>query len=194
MVSRDLACRFLQLMQQIGRGERPMMLWHLLETPIGDGHEWGCHIRSSPQQDPELLQKLDQFVPPWDVFSKASVCLEPVEFYDVIQWLKTFPNPQPNLIDRWQGYLTESIVQKTKSERNPVDYSDDALEERWKYHLENEVSFHGPSQEEVIQIFESVLRKARIQDEGDGNEDSNASDSDEGSEDSSSSEDGSDYE
>jgi hypothetical protein len=59
-----------------------------LETAIGDGHEWGCHIRSSPQQDPELLQKLDQFVPPWDAFSKASVCLKPVEFYDVIQWLK----------------------------------------------------------------------------------------------------------
>jgi hypothetical protein len=90
------------------------------------------------------------------------------------------------LIDRWQGYLTESILREPKSERYPGDYSDDALEERWKYHLENEVSFHGPPQEELIQLFESVLRKARIQDEGDGNEDSNASDSEEGSEDSSS--------
>ncbi|KAJ7811468.1 hypothetical protein B0H14DRAFT_1470879 [Mycena olivaceomarginata] len=89
MVSRDLACGFLRLMQQIGRGERPMMLWYLLDLDDWHGREWGRHIRSSPQPDPELLQKLNQIVPPWEVFSEDKwTILEPIEFYDVVQWLK----------------------------------------------------------------------------------------------------------
>lgn len=62
-----------------------------------------------------------------------------------------------------------------------VDCSDDALEKRWQRHLEREASFHGPPQEEMIQCWESCLRKAREKDEGDGNEDSSASGSGDGS-------------
>ncbi|KAJ7819858.1 hypothetical protein B0H14DRAFT_2835483 [Mycena olivaceomarginata] len=71
---------------RIGRGERPMTLWIMLNNQ--HGHGWGHHIRSCPQPNLELLQKLDQFVPPWDVFSEPPYLLEPVEFHDVIQWLK----------------------------------------------------------------------------------------------------------
>jgi hypothetical protein len=53
----------------------------------GHGREWGRHIRSSPHQDPELLQKLNQFLPQWDVFSQCQHSLEPVKFYDVVKWL-----------------------------------------------------------------------------------------------------------
>ncbi|KAJ7901440.1 hypothetical protein B0H13DRAFT_1883028 [Mycena leptocephala] len=101
------------------------MLWRMLYDGE-DGHEWGRHIRSSPQPDPELLQKLDQFVPPWDVFSKPWCRLEPVEFYDVIRWLKASAAPQPDLIDHWRG--------------------DDVLEKRWQKYLEREASFHRPLQ------------------------------------------------
>jgi len=134
-----------------------MTLWRSLYAG-GYGREWGHHIRSSPQPDPGLLQKLDQFVPLWDVFSHPLDHLQPVEFYDVIQWLKTSPDPQPDSIDRWQGYLVESIVRKRKDGFH-WDHSDDALEKRWQDHVEREASFHGPpraSDEEVIQCWESV--------------------------------------
>jgi hypothetical protein len=52
------------------------------------GRDWGRHIRSS-QPDPELLQKVEEFVPSWKVFSgSVQTVLQPVEFYDVIEWLK----------------------------------------------------------------------------------------------------------
>jgi hypothetical protein len=53
------------------------------------------------------------------------------------------------LIDRWEGYLAESIVQIM-----PVypgyegDYSDDELEERWQTHLKREADFHGHGTED----------------------------------------------
>jgi hypothetical protein len=59
-----------------------------LAYPAYNARQWGRHIRSTPQPDPELLQKLDQFLPLWDVFPHMWNRLEPVEFYDVIQWLK----------------------------------------------------------------------------------------------------------
>jgi hypothetical protein len=53
-----------------------------------DGREWGHHIRSCPQPDPKLLQKIDQFVPPWEVFSdNKRTIFEPVEFHGIIQSL-----------------------------------------------------------------------------------------------------------
>jgi hypothetical protein len=72
------------------------------------------------------------------------------------------------LIDRWQGYLAESVAQKSEHDKEPVDYSDHALEKRWQDHLKREASFHGPPREEVIQCLESVLRKAREEDEDGG--------------------------
>ncbi|KAJ7825614.1 hypothetical protein B0H13DRAFT_1918565 [Mycena leptocephala] len=103
-----------------------------------------------------LLHKLHQFVPPWVVFSKW-YSLEPVEFYDVVQWLKTSSEPQPDLISRWQSYLTESIVWKKETGRNrdPLaqgwqangtddeqgwqeNCNDDKLEKRWQDHLKRE--------------------------------------------------------
>ncbi|KAJ7441179.1 hypothetical protein B0H11DRAFT_1933115 [Mycena galericulata] len=110
--------------------------------------------------DSELLQKLDQFVPPWNAFLDRWNPLEPADFYDVVQWLKASSNLRPDLIDHWQGYLAESIVQIGKDDKWPVDYSDGALEKRWQEHLKREASFHGPPQEEVIQCWERCLRKA----------------------------------
>ncbi|KAJ6449191.1 hypothetical protein C8R45DRAFT_917362 [Mycena sanguinolenta] len=171
MVSRDLACGFIRLIQQIGTGERPLWLWHLINLYGHDRGEWGLHIRSSPLSDPELLQKLDQFIPPQEIFSKDDYhILEPVEFYDTIQWLEASPAPRTDLITRWQGYLAESIVRKhiddkrraqmRKKDYVPEDYSDAVLEKRWQKLLEREEHFHGPPQEEVIKHWEKDLRKA----------------------------------
>jgi hypothetical protein len=56
----------------------------------GGHREWGRHIRSSPQSNSELLQELREFFLPWDVFSEVEGMegFEPVEFYDVVQWLE----------------------------------------------------------------------------------------------------------
>jgi hypothetical protein len=72
------------------------------------------------------------------------------------------------LVDRWQGYLAESIAQITKGRQISLDYSDDVLEKRWKEELDREASFHEPTQEKVIQCWESCLMKARGKDNGNG--------------------------
>jgi hypothetical protein len=59
--------------------------------------EWGRHVRCSPHSSPELLRELHEFVPRWDVFSTDvfstgddETDLRPIEFHDVVQWLKVF--------------------------------------------------------------------------------------------------------
>ncbi|KAJ7326216.1 hypothetical protein DFH08DRAFT_816568 [Mycena albidolilacea] len=98
LVSHDLACGLLRLLQRIGRGELPMILWGIFIYNFEYDCEWGHYIRSSPQSDPELLWNLNQFVPPWDVFSNSGNHLEPVEFYDVIKWLKEVNSHYPEVI------------------------------------------------------------------------------------------------
>jgi hypothetical protein len=99
----------------------------------------------------------------------------------ILMTLKISPNPRPDLIDHWQGYLAESIIRKRKYPSSWGDYSDDALEKRWQNYLKKEAHFRGPPQEEVIQCWESALRKSREEDKDNGNTDSNASDSEDGS-------------
>lgn len=90
--------------------------------------EWGKLVRCSPHASPKLLQKLDEFIPPWDSFSSSdceSDFLCSREFYHIVQWLKVgarasyvvrwlfticqaHPEPPLELIERWQGYLNES--------------------------------------------------------------------------------------
>ncbi|KAJ7899462.1 hypothetical protein B0H14DRAFT_2556539 [Mycena olivaceomarginata] len=127
IVSRDLAGGSIRLMQQIESGNLPMTFWSIFMSWNEQiCPKWGRHIRSSPQCDPELLQELDQFIPPFDVFSDSWNHLQPVEFHDVVQWLKASYDPRPDLIRRWEGYLRESMVRKKR------DYNHQELEERWQ--------------------------------------------------------------
>ncbi|KAJ7797921.1 hypothetical protein B0H14DRAFT_2618448, partial [Mycena olivaceomarginata] len=155
IVSRDLARGLLRLMRRIEDGELPMIFWSEWLTDDHEWHclEWGRHVRSSPQSNPELLRELDQFVPPWDVFSEG---LEPVEFYDVVRWLKTSTDAHVDLIDRWRSHLTESMA------RAGANYSDDELEERWQARTAKEAYIQGPSRSfdrEVIRCWEGCLRE-----------------------------------
>ncbi|KAJ7910451.1 hypothetical protein B0H13DRAFT_2012085 [Mycena leptocephala] len=154
LVSRDLAYGFLRLMQRIENGDLPKSFWFWLP----DYKEWGQHVRTSPPSDPELIQTLYNFLPAWEIFSYQDGGLEPVEFYDVVQWLKTSPNLQPNLIERWQDYLVKSLKQAGQI------YSDDRLEKRWQDYSKRKADFHGPpheSDKEVIQCWEGCLSKLR---------------------------------
>ncbi|KAF7344231.1 putative nwd2 protein [Mycena venus] len=170
MISRDLACGYLRLMPQIANGDLPMFCWGSLSAC----REWGRHIRSSPQSNPELLEELIEFCPPWDIFSEWNKRLEPVEFHDVVQWLKASPNPRPDLIDRWQGYLRESM------DHPGMVYTDEELEKRWKDNLAREASFHGPPQEsdeEVIRYWEACI--SELTNSGCGGEDEEEASGDE---------------
>jgi hypothetical protein len=117
-----------------------------------------------------LLEELIEFCPPWDMLSAKDQRLEPVEFHDVVQWLRVSqytlsavlisfqasPNPRPDLIDRWQGYLKESMGHPG------MVYTDEELEKRWKGNLTREASFHGPPQEsdeELIRYWEACIRE-----------------------------------
>ncbi|KAJ6573441.1 hypothetical protein DFH09DRAFT_388515 [Mycena vulgaris] len=166
---KDLACGLLRLMRRIENRELPKIFWRWRQVSADwQFREWGRYIRCSPQSDPELLKELMEFVPAWDVFSEWDARLEPVDFHDVIQWLKVshYPllavlisfqassNPQHDLIDRWQGYLKESM------EQAEVVYTNDELEKRWENHVVREAYFYGPPQafdEEVIRCWEACL-------------------------------------
>ncbi|KAJ7920414.1 hypothetical protein B0H13DRAFT_2319466 [Mycena leptocephala] len=152
MVSCDLARGFIRLMRRLENREMPFRFWTMLSW---DERDWGRHIRSSPQSNPELLQELNDFVPPWDIFDHG--------IFSTLLTLQTSSNPQPDLIDHWQNYLTESRY------RSGTNYSDELLEQRWQDHLEKEAYFYGPPQqfgEEVILCWESGLAKLKKEEEG----------------------------
>ncbi|KAF7348919.1 putative nwd2 protein [Mycena venus] len=154
MAFKDLACGLLRLMRRIENGELPLIYWNMLrlssDWQVG---EWGRYVRCSPQSNHELLKELTEFVPAWDVFSEWNGSLEPVEFHDVVQWLRESPNPQPDLIDRWQGYLRESMI------REKQNYTDEELEMRWGNYLAEEAYFHGPCDEKVLRCWEEWLKE-----------------------------------
>ncbi|KAF8194725.1 hypothetical protein K438DRAFT_1827335 [Mycena galopus ATCC 62051] len=156
MACRDLARGFIRLMQRIENGGLPMIFWKWLNE--NGTIEWGRHIRSCTQSNPEVLQALSRFIPPWDVFSEAGFDLKPVEFYDVVQWLKSSFHPQSDLIACWQNHLKKSKA------RMGVNETDDQLEMRWRDNIRKEASFREPLQprdEAVIQKWESCLNTLR---------------------------------
>ncbi|KAJ7690378.1 hypothetical protein B0H17DRAFT_591465 [Mycena rosella] len=179
LVSTELACGYIRLIQRIGDRDLPMELWKY-SSPFVKYLEWGRHIRSSPTSSPELLLDLRRFVPHWDGFVDGEEQLQPNEFHDVVQWLKASPDPQLDLIERWQGYLEASM-------HRWGNFSDDQLEARWQHNLEREAHFHGPPQpsdEEVLRCWESVLetinRKSGFETEESDDEEGESSDKEEG--------------
>ncbi|KAJ6509785.1 hypothetical protein DFH09DRAFT_1050008 [Mycena vulgaris] len=152
--SRDLGLGFLRLIRQIGDHELPLKIWELFTwTEIGQFPEWGRHIRCSPHSSSELLHAVREFDPPLDWFSVWDMCelhLCPVDFHDVLQWLKTFADPPLDLVVRWEGYLREA------QELYEYKYSDDELEERWQKSGEKEAGcdeWSGPLEREVIKCW-----------------------------------------
>ncbi|KAJ7093810.1 hypothetical protein C8R44DRAFT_718714 [Mycena epipterygia] len=117
----SVARGFLRLIPKIGTGDLSCWFWDHFIT-----REWGRHIRSSPHSS-ELLQELREFVPPFDGATPIfNLCA--VEFHDVLEWLKAFPDPPPlDLINRWKGYL-----RKSKDMDGHCHQTEDQLEARWQ--------------------------------------------------------------
>ncbi|KAJ7120360.1 hypothetical protein C8R44DRAFT_672130 [Mycena epipterygia] len=125
--------------------------------------EWGQHIRSSPHSSPELLHELREFVPHWPVYGDSwRINLQPIEFHDVVQWLKASPDPPLELIVCWQGYLEES---KSRCGRAREDLTDEQLEYSSNWRRGNREEF-GPRwipaerrlwEEDDLRVWESAL-------------------------------------
>ncbi|KAJ7735201.1 hypothetical protein B0H16DRAFT_134015 [Mycena metata] len=129
--SRDLALGFLRIMRKIPYCDLSLEFWTNFNK-YGILH-WGQHVRSSPHSSLRLLHELHKFVPHWDVsFDEPSSGdyqpgLHPIEFHDVVQWLKASPNSPIELIERWKGYLEQS---RSKWPEKPIkeDLTDESLE------------------------------------------------------------------
>jgi hypothetical protein len=73
--------------------------------------------------------------------------------------LQSSPEPLPDLLGRWQGYLEESMNRLRKF------YTWRELENRWQQNLMAEAYFHGPpeiSDEEIIRYWDHCLRNHAI--------------------------------
>ncbi|KAJ7022954.1 hypothetical protein C8F04DRAFT_1272020 [Mycena alexandri] len=88
---------------------------------------WGQLVRCSPYPNSPLLCALEEFTPTWDNFN-SPLMLSPVEFHDVIQWLKAHSDLPMVLIARWEGYLAE---RQNLRQHPGMSFSED-LESRWE--------------------------------------------------------------
>ncbi|KAF8192297.1 hypothetical protein K438DRAFT_1935123 [Mycena galopus ATCC 62051] len=108
IVSGDLACGLLRALQRTADGDLPA--WF---RPNRDHFKWGSFVRRSPQSNEELLKEIERFIPRLDN-REVDYLHRPVEFYNVLQWLKTSPNPQFNIIRRWEGYLQKALGDRAR--------------------------------------------------------------------------------
>ncbi|KAJ6587260.1 hypothetical protein B0H10DRAFT_815224 [Mycena sp. CBHHK59/15] len=126
LVSMELAQGFIRVLRAIGTGQRPQQFWR---KPL----HWGRFIRGSPAS-PELLRDLWDFVPPSRFFA-SPYRFHDVEFHDVLQWLKKFPEPPLQLIDRWESYF-KAEHSRWECEGDPMDLQmaawRDDYELRWR--------------------------------------------------------------
>ncbi|KAJ7925053.1 hypothetical protein B0H13DRAFT_2314847 [Mycena leptocephala] len=176
----DLALGCLRLVQQIAVKDLPLS--------TTDVHlKWGQLIRCSTHSNPKLLHKLHEFVgrPSWDFLPAYEYAmrswLRPTEFYDIIQWLKSLPDPPLELIERWQSYLRQSRDIYLREQARPLSelekmwqidppekhrtYTDAELERRWQKDSKHIVHFNETpppfDEEALIRYWEHVLDEMR---------------------------------
>ncbi|KAJ7693132.1 hypothetical protein B0H17DRAFT_1060257, partial [Mycena rosella] len=92
--NKAMAHRCLQLLKDVGSRRLNFRFWYLTRP------SWGLLIRITPPCL-DLLQEIREFeLPFW-------LCdgLDPIDLHNVVQWLKTFPEPPPDVIHLWEGYF-----------------------------------------------------------------------------------------
>ncbi|KAJ6528409.1 hypothetical protein B0H19DRAFT_1274637 [Mycena capillaripes] len=97
--------------------------------------------------------------------------LFPEDFYNVLQWIKAFPDPTSELVERWQGYLAES-----RERHSPFQYSwnpmtpDEASEQNWREskwiglfnnNLQT-IDLEEVEQEQLIQSWDRFIKEVDI--------------------------------
>ncbi|KAJ6555410.1 hypothetical protein DFH09DRAFT_1165320 [Mycena vulgaris] len=96
MEHKDIIYRAIQVLKDVDSGKLHVEFWW--ETrPC-----WGLLIRlHSPC--PDLLREIREFVP--SSWLLLECVLRPIDIHNVVQWLKTFPEPPLEVIHRWEGYF-----------------------------------------------------------------------------------------
>ncbi|KAJ7239711.1 hypothetical protein C8J57DRAFT_109420 [Mycena rebaudengoi] len=134
----DLGCGLLHLIQQNGSVHAALYSESNNSLSYRTHRYWGTFIRCSPKSSTELLSQLHKFVPPWDLFTSPPNMFDmlcPEDFYNVLQWLKSLPDPPLELIERWQGYLKKSrliFMGRVKERKGQDEMNDERLEMEWR--------------------------------------------------------------
>ncbi|KAJ6475565.1 hypothetical protein C8R45DRAFT_1102840 [Mycena sanguinolenta] len=114
-----LARGCIRVRKLIDSGDLPE--WGLWQFEI----PWGLFIRASPTCA-ELLRGVQEFVPP--TIPRHLSMQQERECYDVIMWLKGFPEPPVEEINRWHDlFWNERRAASERPKNPPNDY-----EERWR--------------------------------------------------------------
>ncbi|KAJ7700444.1 hypothetical protein B0H17DRAFT_1047266 [Mycena rosella] len=114
-----MAHRCLQVLKDVGSGQLSLLFWYLTH-PF-----WGLLIRIIPPCL-VLLQEIREFELPFWFCDGSSI-----EIHNVVQWLKTFPEPPLDVIQLWEGYFLKvyrltrekKSVLKEDMERQNREYS-----------------------------------------------------------------------
>ncbi|KAJ6523965.1 hypothetical protein DFH09DRAFT_1189930 [Mycena vulgaris] len=100
---KDVAYRCIRVLKAVDSGELHVNFWSMVAP------SWGLLIRlHSPC--PDLLQKIREFVPSSWLLLECQLRL--IDIHNVVQWLKTFPEPPLEVIHRWEGYFMK-VYQNT---------------------------------------------------------------------------------
>ncbi|KAF7369733.1 NACHT domain-containing protein [Mycena venus] len=95
---------------------------------------WGFFLRSRPPS-PDLLWEVGEIESAVRDHSHRIGGLQAEDLHNAVQWLKTFPRPPFELIDRYQHHLEASIdVERQKwgpGHQIMNDYTFDSLEKKW---------------------------------------------------------------
>ncbi|KAJ7280886.1 hypothetical protein C8J57DRAFT_1300391 [Mycena rebaudengoi] len=107
-----------RLLKEMATGQKPLYDLAVL-------FQWGYFVRASTHS-PELLQDIRE-LPSFETFSVLNIFgNEPENYHNILQWLKTFPNPPLDLINIWEGYLVESWNKYARRR------DDNSLEDQWR--------------------------------------------------------------
>ncbi|KAJ7055066.1 hypothetical protein C8F01DRAFT_1321617 [Mycena amicta] len=102
-VARDMALQCMQWreLKADNLGSQPSGVKEHLQAECFHQAPWGTWMALSPPSDPDILHTLHGWEPPADAYSH-----NPIQVYDLVQWLKALPSSDQELIGRWDNYLS----------------------------------------------------------------------------------------
>ncbi|KAJ7884471.1 hypothetical protein B0H13DRAFT_1889966 [Mycena leptocephala] len=133
-ILRDLASGALRMMQQLIRGEVDRRLY-------GGGiikGLWGLLLRSCPPSH-ALLQDLFQIQPE---FLEDTLSSSPDDLHNIVQWLKSFPRPQAELIARFEIHSEMENQQPWNFGKYTFGYFEEQWQE-WQEWRANNLALSG---------------------------------------------------
>ncbi|KAJ7440965.1 hypothetical protein FB451DRAFT_1569394 [Mycena latifolia] len=92
-----IALQCIQVLKGVNSGQIPVDYWSGCSPA-----NWGLSIRLNPSC-PQLLQDIRDFTPPFTLpYLGHGGHLDPIDFHNILQWLKMFPEPPWEMIHQWE--------------------------------------------------------------------------------------------